>query len=137
MTQILVQGWLLRVLLKYYNEKQLIRTGYTSLVLGFFIIPFENVYLIPIAIMLLCYGIGIANPCLNSQISKNVSPELKGLALGSAYSSQAAARFLGQPLAGLMFLYLGKNYHFYFDVLFLIILASFYFFTNSKEEKLL
>jgi len=137
MTQILVQGWLLRVLLKHYNEKQLIRTGYASLILGFFIIPFANVYLIPIAIMLLCYGIGVTNPCLNSQISKNVSPELKGLALGSAYSSQAAARFLGQPLAGLMFLYLGKNYHFYFDVLFLLVLASFYFFTNSKEAKTL
>jgi len=137
MTQILVQGWLLRVLLKHYNEKQLIRTGYASLILGFFIIPFANVFLIPIAIMLLCYGIGVTNPCLNSQISKNVSPELKGLALGSAYSSQAAARFLGQPLAGLMFLYLGKNYHFYFDVLFLLILASFYFFTDSKEVKTL
>jgi len=137
MTQILVQGWLLRVLLKHYNEKQLIRTGYASLILGFFIIPFANVYLIPIAIILLCYGIGVTNPCLNSQISKNVSPELKGLALGSAYSSQAAARFLGQPLAGLMFLYLGKNYHFYFDVLFLLVLASFYFFTNSKEAKTL
>ena len=137
MTQILVQGWLLRVLLKHYNEKQLIRTGYASLILGFFIIPFANVYLIPIAIMLLCYGIGVTNPCLNSQISKNVSPELKGLALGSAYSSQAAARFFGQPLAGLMFLYLGKNYHFYFDVLFLLVLASFYFFTNSKEAKTL
>jgi MFS family permease len=137
MTQILVQGWLLRVLLKHYNEKQLIRTGYASLILGFFIIPFANVYLIPIAIMLLCYGIGVTNPCLNSQISKNVSSELKGLALGSAYSSQAAARFLGQPLAGLMFLYLGKNYHFYFDVLFLLVLASFYFFTNSKEAKTL
>ena len=127
----------LRVLLKHYNEKQLIRTGYASLILGFFIIPFANVFLIPIAIMLLCYGIGVTNPCLNSQISKNVSPELKGLALGSAYSSQAAARFLGQPLAGLMFLYLGKNYHFYFDVLFLLILASFYFFTDSKEVKTL
>lgn len=137
LSQILVQGWLLRVLLKYYDEKKLIRSGYISLILGFFIIPSENLYLIPIAIILLCYGIGISNPCLNSQISKNVSPRLKGLALGSAYSSQAAARFLGQPLAGLMFLHLGKNYHFYFDVIFLLVLASFYFFINSKEAKTL
>ncbi len=137
LTQILVQGGLLRILLKYYNEKQLIRSGYASLILGFFIIPFSSMYLMPVAIIFLCYGIGVTNPCLNSLISKNSPPKLKGLSLGTAYSSQAAARFLGQPLAGLMFLHLGKNYHFYFDVVFLLILASFYFFMNGKQQKTL
>ena len=135
LTQILVQGVLLRVLLKFQNETTIIRSGYLSLILGFFIIPFSNLYFIPIAVILLCYGIGVSNPCLNSLISKNADPDSRGLAMGSAYSSQAAARFLGQPLAGLMFLHLGKNYHFYFDVIFLILLASFYFLINSKEHK--
>lgn len=137
LTQILVQGVLLRVLLKYFNEIIIIRSGYISLILGFFIIPFSNLYLIPIAVILLCYGIGVSNPCLNSLISKNASPNSKGLAMGSAYSSQAAARFLGQPLAGLMFLYLGKNYHFYFDVIFLSLLALFYLFINLNRTKTL
>ncbi len=137
LTQILVQGVLLRVLLKYLNEIIIIRSGYISLILGFFIIPFSNLYFMPIAVILLCYGIGVSNPCLNSLISKNANPDSRGLAMGSAYSSQAAARFLGQPLAGLMFLYLGKNYHFYFDVIFLSLLALFYFFINLNRTKTL
>ena len=57
--------------------------------------------------------------------------------MGSAYSSQAAARFVGQPLAGLMFLHLGKNYPFYFDIVFLFVLGFFYFLNNLKQEKTL
>lgn len=137
LTQIAVQGGLLRILLKYFNEKQLIRSGYICLIIGFFIIPFSSLYSLPLAVVLLCYGIGISNPCLNSQISKNSPPELKGLALGSAYSSQAAARFLGQPIAGLLFLHFGKNSHFHFDVILLSILALFYFLLNLNKEKTL
>ena len=135
LTQIAVQGGLLRFLLKKFTEKELIRSGYISLILGFFIIPFSSLYSLPLAVVLLCYGIGVSNPCLNSQISKNAPTQLKGLALGSAYSAQAAARFLGQPLAGLIFLNMGKNYHFYFDVIFLIILAFFYFLFASNKQK--
>ena len=137
LTQILVQGGLLRFLLKYYNEKQLIRSGYISLIFGFLTIPFSNLYLMPVAIILLCYGIGVTNPCLNSLISKNSPTKIRGLAMGSAYSSQAAARFVGQPLAGLMFLHLGKNYPFYFDIVFLFVLGFFYFLNNLKQEKTL
>ena len=137
LTQILVQGGLLRFLLKYYNEKQLIRSGYVSLIFGFLTIPFSNLYLMPVAIILLCYGIGVTNPCLNSLISKNSPTKIRGLAMGSAYSSQAAARFVGQPLAGLMFLHLGKNYPFYFDIVFLFVLGFFYFLYNLKQEKTL
>ena len=137
LTQILVQGGLLRFLLKYYNEKQLIRSGYVSLIFGFLTIPFSNLYLMPVAIILLCYGIGVTNPCLNSLISKNSPTKIRGLAMGSAYSSQAAARFVGQPLAGLMFLHLGKNYPFYFDIVFLFVLGFFYFLNNLKQEKTL
>ena len=137
LTQILVQGGLLRFLLKYYNEKQLIRSGYISLIFGFLTIPFSNLYLMPVAIILLCYGIGVTNPCLNSLISKNSPTKIRGLAMGSAYSSQAAARFIGQPLAGLMFLHLGKNYPFYFDIVFLFVLGFFYFLNNLKQEKTL
>lgn len=137
LTQIFVQGGLLRILLKSFTEKQLIRSGYISLILGFLIIPTSNIILIPVAIILLCFGIGVTGPCINSLISKTSPPHLKGLALGSAYSSQAAARFFGQPIAGLLFLHLGKNYHFYFDVVFLLILALFYFVLNPKHEKAL
>ena len=134
--QIIVQGGLLRILIKKYDEIQLIFSGFLSLIIGFSIIPSENVYLIPLAIIFLSYGIGISNPCINSVLSKK-SEENKGLVLGTGYSCQAAARFIGQPLAGFIFLNFGKNIPFYFDVVFLIVVALMYmFFFKSLKIRL-
>ena len=69
-SQILVQGGLLRILIKKFNEIQLIKSGYFSLILGFFLITTESILIIPFAIIALCYGIGITSPCLNSLLSK-------------------------------------------------------------------
>ena len=131
-SQILVQGGLLRILIKKFNEIQLIKSGYFSLILGFFLITTESILIIPFAILALCYGIGITSPCLNSLLSKKAEDNQKGLVLGTAYSSQAAARFFGQPLAGLIFLNLGKNYPFYFDIIFLGILGVIYLYYSKK-----
>ena len=122
--------------IKKYDEIQLIFSGFLSLIIGFSIIPSENVYLIPLAIIFLSYGIGISNPCINSVLSKK-SEENKGLVLGTGYSCQAAARFIGQPLAGFIFLNFGKNIPFYFDVVFLIVVALMYmFFFKSLKIRL-
>lgn len=125
--QIIVQGGLLRVLIKKFDEIKLIISGFICFIFGFALIPTENIYLIPVAIILLSYGMGISNPCINSILSKK-SEQNKGLVLGTGYSCQAAARFIGQPLAGFMFLYFGKNVPFYFDVIFLMIVATGYMF---------
>ena len=133
--QIIVQGILLRILIKKFDEIKLIGSGFVSLILGFLLIPSENIYLIPLAIIFLSYGIGISNPCINSILSKK-SENNKGLVLGAGYSCQAAARFVGQPLAGFMFLNFGKNMPFYFDSAFLIIVAIGYIhlFKNIKKQ---
>ena len=133
--QIIVQGFLLRVLIKKFNEIKLIASGFISLILGFSLIPTENIYLIPLAIVFLSYGIGISNPCINSILSKK-SDNNKGLVLGTGYSCQAAARFIGQPLAGFIFLNFGKNVPFYFDAVFLVVVAFGYmfFYKNIKKQ---
>ena len=133
--QIIVQGFLLRILIKKFNEIKLIVSGFISLILGFSLIPTENIYLIPLAIVFLSYGIGISNPCINSILSKK-SENNKGLVLGTGYSCQAAARFIGQPLAGFIFLNFGKNIPFYFDVAFLVVVAIGYafFFQNIRKR---
>jgi len=123
--QIIVQGGLLRILIKKFDEITLVVSGFISLILGFVLIPTESLKLIPIAIIFLSYGIGITSPCINSILSKKTSTD-KGLILGSGYSCQAAARFIGQPLAGILFLNLGKNFPFYFDVFFLIFISLIY-----------
>ena len=132
--QIIVQGFLLRVLIKKFNEIKLIASGFISLILGFSLIPTENIYLIPLAIVFLSYGIGISNPCINSILSKK-SDNNKGLVLGTGYSCQAAARFIGQPLAGFIFLNFGKNVPFYFDAVFLVVVAFGYMFLYKNIRK--
>jgi len=133
--QIVVQGGLLRILIKKFSEIKLIASGFISLIFGFALIPSENIYLIPLAIIFLSYGIGISNPCINSILSKK-SESNKGLVLGTGYSCQAAARFIGQPLAGYIFLNFGKNIPFYFDAVFLVIVAISYgfLFKNIKNR---
>ena len=132
--QIIVQGFLLRVLIKKFNEIKLIASGFLSLICGFSLIPTENIYLIPLAIIFLSYGIGISNPCINSILSKK-SENNKGLILGTGYSCQAAARFIGQPLAGFIFLNFGKNVPFYFDAAFLVMVALGYMFLYKNIRK--
>ena len=132
--QIIVQGFLLRVLIKKFNEIKLIASGFISLIFGFSLIPTENIYLIPLAIIFLSYGIGISNPCINSILSKK-SENNKGLVLGTGYSCQAAARFIGQPLAGFIFLNFGKNVPFYFDAAFLVVVALGYIFLYKNIRK--
>jgi len=132
--QIIVQGGLLRILIKKFDEVKLISTGFISFILGFALIPTENVYLIPLAIILLSYGMGISSPCINSILSKK-SEHNKGLVLGTGYSCQAAARFIGQPLAGFMFLHFGKNTPYYFDTVFLLFVAVGYMFLFKSIKK--
>ncbi|MFM7673240.1 MAG: MFS transporter, partial [Candidatus Fonsibacter sp.] len=107
--QIVVQGFILRYLLNFFNEVQLIKSGFIFLITGFLLISTNQFYILLIAVAFLCYGIGVSNPCLNSIVSKNCNKNKKGLALGAAYSAQSIARFTGQPFAGLLFLYFGKD----------------------------
>ena len=132
--QIIVQGILSRILIKRFDEIKLIASGFVSLIFGFSLIPTENIYLIPVAIIFLSYGIGISNPCINSILSKK-SENNKGLVLGTGYSCQAAARFIGQPLAGFIFLNFGKNVPFYFDAAFLVVVAIGYVFLFKNIRK--
>lgn len=132
--QIIVQGILLRILIKRFDEIKLIASGFVSLIFGFSLIPTENIYLIPVAIIFLSYGIGISNPCINSILSKK-SENNKGLVLGTGYSCQAAARFIGQPLAGFIFLNFGKNVPFYFDAAFLVVVTIGYVFLFKNIRK--
>ena len=135
LSQIVVQGFILRMLLKFFNEIQLIKSGILFLIFGFLLIPTSNIYLVPVAIFLLCYGIGVTNPCLNSLVSKNCSKNEKGFALGAAYSSQSISRFVGQPVAGILFLFFGKDMPFYVNSTILVLTIIFYLSLIKKVNK--
>jgi predicted MFS family arabinose efflux permease len=135
LSQIIVQGFILRALLKFFNEIQLIKSGILFLIFGFLLIPTSNIYLVPVAIFFLCYGIGVTNPCLNSLVSKKCSKNEKGFALGAAYSAQSISRFIGQPTAGVLFLFFGKDMPFYVNSTILILTIIFYLCLIKKVNK--
>ncbi|CAO6130801.1 ProP Permeases of the major facilitator superfamily [Candidatus Pelagibacterales bacterium] len=135
LSQILVQGFILRVLLKFFNESQLIKSGILFLIFGFLLIPTSNIYLVPVAIFFLCYGIGVTNPCLNSLVSKKCSENERGFALGAAYSAQSISRFIGQPTAGILFLFFGKDMPFYVNSTILVLTIILYLSLIKKVSK--
>ncbi|NCU46714.1 MAG: MFS transporter [Candidatus Fonsibacter lacus] len=135
LSQIIVQGFILRILLKFFNEVQLIKSGILFLIFGFLLIPTSNIYLVPVAIFFLCYGIGVTNPCLNSLVSKKCSKNEKGFALGAAYSAQSISRFIGQPTAGILFLFFGKDMPFYVNSTILVLTIIFYLSLIKKVNK--
>jgi len=130
--QIVVQGFILRYLLNFFNEVQLIKSGFIFLITGFLLISTNQFYILLIAVAFLCYGIGVSNPCLNSIVSKNCNKNKKGLALGAAYSAQSIARFTGQPFAGLLFLYFGKDMPFITNAFILVGFSLIYFLFLKK-----
>ena len=135
LVQILIQGGLLRILLEKFNEEQLIKSSSFALFFGFLTIATGKLLLIPLAIFLLCYGMGIGNPCLNSLISKKSPSEERGLALGAAYSSQAAARVMGQPFAGLLALLVFKDAPYFASAIIIIFSIIVYFFIKNRAYK--
>ena len=78
---------------------------------------------------------GIGNPCLNSLISKKSPSEERGLALGAAYSSQAAARVMGQPFAGLLALLMFKDAPYFASAIIIIFSIIVYFFIKNRAYK--
>ena len=106
-----------------------------ALFFGFLTIATGKLFLIPLAIFLLCYGMGIGNPCLNSLISKKSPSEERGLALGAAYSSQAAARVMGQPFAGLLALLMFKDAPYFASAIIIIFSIIVYFFIKNRAYK--
>jgi predicted MFS family arabinose efflux permease len=101
------------VLLKFFNESQLIKSGILFLIFGFLLIPTSNIYLVPVAIFFFMLWNWCNKSCLNSLVSKKCSKNEKGFALGAAYSAQSISRFIGQPTAGILFLFFGKDMPFY------------------------
>ena len=135
LVQILIQGGLLRILLEKFNEEQLIKSSSFALFFGFLTIATGKLFLIPLAILLLCYGMGIGNPCLNSLISKKSPSEERGLAFGAAYSSQAAARVMGQPFAGLLALLKFNDAPYFASAIKIIFSIIVYFFIKNRAYK--
>lgn len=96
-----VQGTLVPILSKRFKDAVLLRAGYLIQSPVMACVPFAPPWIPLLAgSLLLAVGGGLANPTLNSLISKNAPPELAGGVFGVTQSLGAVARIVA-PLIGL------------------------------------
>ncbi|HUC63619.1 MAG TPA: MFS transporter [Alphaproteobacteria bacterium] len=106
----LVQGGLIRRLVPRFGEGGLVVQGAIALAIGLALIAFTHA-LAPLllAMALLAYGAGVANPSLSGLISLSTGRTSQGQVLGVSQSAASLARILGPACAGAIFEIAGEN----------------------------
>lgn len=108
-TGALVQGVLIRPLLKVFDERKLFILGNIMMAIGLGTIPFAHhklVYLL-ISTFLMSFGNGLNLPISLSLISKFTNRDEQGGILGLNQSLASLARFLGPTWGGFVYQFLG------------------------------
>lgn len=113
---VLMQGGLIRPLVRQFGETKLILAGIFLMALGFltFALPQHLIWLmlgpmIPIAI-----GSGMNNPALRSLISRKAAADVQGGTLGLSASFDSLARFLGPACGGWLYARYGQQSPYWF-----------------------
>ncbi len=112
-----VQGGLIGPLVNRFGEWKLTLIGLGLVIAGCLLIPTTNpehartgVFT---AVAILASGTGLVTPSLRSLVSRRLSDEGQGAALGSLQALQSLGSFLGPPLAGLAYGLLGQTSPFF------------------------
>ena len=97
---ILIQGGLLRRLLRKPIEKQLAGAGSLLLAAGFFLLPFcSGLLSLSGVLILIALGNGFVVPTLNGLVSRCSSSRVQGRIIGLMQSAGSLGRFLGPLIA--------------------------------------
>jgi MFS transporter, DHA1 family, tetracycline resistance protein len=100
----LVQGGLIRPLVKMVGESWLIISGLIIMAAGLYLLPQYNaMWWIYLTTGMLAIGQGFCSPCLTSLISQRSSATEQGERLGATQSLASLARFLGPLIGGAAF----------------------------------
>lgn len=100
----IVQGGLIRPLVKSFGEVRLITGGTLLMAVSLFLLPQNpTIWWIYLIMAGLAIGNGLAHPCLTSLISQRSSAAEQGEKLGTAQSLASLARFLGPLFGGVAF----------------------------------
>ena len=101
---VIVQGGLIGPLTRRFGEDRVLLTGVVGLAAGFVLLPIATtVAAVMLAMGLLAAGFSLANPSLNSLVSRNADQARQGAALGVAQSAASLARIFGPIAAGILF----------------------------------
>ena len=103
----IVQGGLIGRLNKALGERVLIRAGISITAAAFLLIPVVGAtgsfpLMFPVAI-LIAIGSGLAQPSVNSFLSRSVDADAQGAVLGLGQSFQALGRVFGPAMSGVLF----------------------------------
>ncbi len=99
-----VQGGLIGMLVKKFGEARLVIVGLSVLTIGFLILPrAQHLPELLLGIAIIAVGNGVANPSINSLISRNASEDVQGGVLGISQSLASLARVLGPAWGGWVF----------------------------------
>ncbi|MEC7946030.1 MAG: MFS transporter [Myxococcota bacterium] len=107
---ILVQGGLIRPLVKRFGEGPLVPIGIGILAVGLALLPFAPPVGPMVAVFVwIAIGNGISSPSLQALISQGTSPAEQGFVLGTNQSMSALARAIGPTIGGLLYTGLGPS----------------------------
>ena len=108
-----VQGGLIGPLVNRFGELRLTLAGLGLLTVGCLMVPMAteqtSMAVIYSAVALLALGTGLVTPCLRALISKRLTRDGQGAALGGLQGLQSLGTFLGASAAGLSYDRLGQT----------------------------
>jgi DHA1 family tetracycline resistance protein-like MFS transporter len=106
----IIQGGLIGRLTRRFGEERLLLAGTVCLLLGLLGIPLASrVPYLYAATGLLSVGMAMAQPSINSLISRRAGAHQQGEVLGVSQSAGSLARVLGPLVAGFLFASFGRN----------------------------
>jgi len=122
---VVVQGGLIGPMTKRLGEERVLLAGVTALAAGFVLLPVMQTPAAAAAAMaLLAAGFGLANPSLQSLVSRSAPPTGQGAALGVAQSAASLGRIFGPIEAGALFTFGGRALPYFVSAAILIGVAS-------------
>jgi DHA1 family multidrug resistance protein-like MFS transporter len=108
---VVVQGGLIRPLVKRFGEANLMLAGVFLMAAGFLLFPYPNklVWLILGPMLPISFGNGLNSPSIRALISRMTSADTQGQSLGISSSFDSLARALGPACAGYAYLKYGQS----------------------------
>ena len=106
---VVVQGGLIGPMTRRLGEERVLLAGVVALAAGFVLLPVAQTPAAAATFMaLLAAGFGLANPSLQSLVSRSAAPNRQGAALGVAQSAASLGRIFGPLEAGALFHFGGR-----------------------------
>ncbi len=101
---VIIQGGLIKSLVRKFGEGKLFLTGSILMLVGFTLIPFApSTSLLTIFLSVMAIGASLNGPTLNSLISKEADPQAVGRAMGTSQGIASLGRVLGPTWGGFLF----------------------------------